>query len=234
MKLWKATGHKAYFDYVYQWGDTLVGKNGSIYSYKRTDYTLDFINSGKVLFDLYDETREPRFRMALDTLIKQFDGQPRTSEGGFWHKLIYPHQMWLDGLYMASPFMASMGLLSVNRRILTKRFISWSLLPNTRMMLKQDFFIMAGMKVEHNVGQILFQAIHAVSGEEVSAGMPWLWLMHLTTFLPIILTGLLLFDCSGCCPKVCSRIRINRQDFGTKWLIRAVGQVITARLPFPA
>jgi unsaturated rhamnogalacturonyl hydrolase len=45
----------------------------------------------------------------MDTLVRQLKNQPRTLEGGFWHKLIYQHQMWLDGLYMASPFLAHYG-----------------------------------------------------------------------------------------------------------------------------
>jgi len=109
MKLWKATGNKTYFNYVYQWGDSLIDSDGSIYLYKMDNYNLDFINSGKVLFYLYEATGEKRFRMAMDTLLQQFKGQPRTADGGFWHKKVYTHQMWLDGLYMASPFLSQYG-----------------------------------------------------------------------------------------------------------------------------
>jgi len=109
MKLWQVTGEKKYYDYVYQWGDSIIAADGSIYLYKRADYNLDYINSGKVLFYLYEATGEPRFRMAMDTLLKQFEAHPRTTDGGFWHKKIYTHQMWLDGLYMASPFLAQYG-----------------------------------------------------------------------------------------------------------------------------
>ena len=84
-------------------------KKGEIHRYDKSTYNLDFINSGKVLFDLYRETGDQRYKAAMDILIKQLKNQPRTLEGGFWHKLIYQHQMWLDGLYMASPFMAQYG-----------------------------------------------------------------------------------------------------------------------------
>jgi unsaturated rhamnogalacturonyl hydrolase len=110
LKLWKATDDQRYYDYVYQWGDSIIGEDGSIHLYKRSDYNLDFINAGKVLFYLSDATGEPRFRMAMDTLLKQFDAHPRTGDGGFWHKKIYTHQMWLDGLYMASPFLSEYGV----------------------------------------------------------------------------------------------------------------------------
>ncbi len=35
------------------------------------------------------------------------------ADGGrrFWHKLRYPHQVWLDGLYMAMPFWAQYAAL---------------------------------------------------------------------------------------------------------------------------
>lgn len=67
-------------------------------------YNLDYINSGKVLFDLYKETGKEKYKAAMDLLVEQLKRQPRTLEGGFWHKLIYQHQMWLDGLYYGFSF----------------------------------------------------------------------------------------------------------------------------------
>lgn len=107
--VWKATGNRRYYDYVEAWGDTIVNADGEIYKYDMSTYNLDFINSGKVLFDLYHETKDEKYKKAMDVLVKQLSRQPRTLEGGFWHKLIYQHQMWLDGLYMASPFLAQYG-----------------------------------------------------------------------------------------------------------------------------
>ena len=109
LRVWKATGERRYYDYVKQWADSLINEQGEIHLYDMATYNLDFINSGKVLFDLYRETGDPRYRKAMDTLIRQLKNQPRTLQGGFWHKLVYQHQMWLDGLYMASPFMAQYG-----------------------------------------------------------------------------------------------------------------------------
>ena len=107
--MWKQTGEKRYFDYVEQWADSLINEKGEIHLYDLATYNLDYINSGKVLFDLYRETGKEKYRAAMDVLINQLKRQPRTLEGGFWHKLIYQHQMWLDGLYMASPFIAQYG-----------------------------------------------------------------------------------------------------------------------------
>jgi unsaturated rhamnogalacturonyl hydrolase len=109
LAMWHNTGERRYYDYVKQWADTLINDRGEIYLYSMESYNLDFVNSGKVLFDLYNETHDKRYRLAMDTLAKQLKNQPRTCDGGFWHKLIYQHQMWLDGLYMASPFLARYG-----------------------------------------------------------------------------------------------------------------------------
>lgn len=92
------------FDYIYDYPNRMVTEDGSIETYELTKYNLDMIKSGDVLFYLYEKKEEPRFKIAMDTLHKQLEGQPIVSEGGYWHKQIYPYQMWLDGVYMAEPF----------------------------------------------------------------------------------------------------------------------------------
>ena len=109
LDMWKNTGDKRYFTYVEEWADSLINEKGEIHLYDMSTYNLDYINSGKVLFDLYKETGKEKYKAAMDLLVEQLKRQPRTLEGGFWHKLIYQHQMWLDGLYMASPFLARYG-----------------------------------------------------------------------------------------------------------------------------
>ena len=99
-------GDKKIRDYAIAYADTMVHADGTITAYKLTDYSLDRINSGKILFRIYEQTKDPKYKKALDLLYSQFEGQPRNDDGGFWHKKIYPHQMWLDGLYMGAPFYA--------------------------------------------------------------------------------------------------------------------------------
>ncbi len=106
LQVWKATGDRKYFNYVEQWADTIVNDKGEIHLYKVETYNVDYINPGKILFDLYKETGKEKYKLAMDLLVKQLKNHPRTHEGVFWHKLIYPHQIWLDGLYMADPFLA--------------------------------------------------------------------------------------------------------------------------------
>jgi unsaturated rhamnogalacturonyl hydrolase len=86
--------------------DTKIMEDGSIATYKKDEFNLDQINAGKLLFDLYAASGEEKYRRAIETLRNQLREHPRTKTGGFWHKKIYPAQMWLDGLYMASPFYA--------------------------------------------------------------------------------------------------------------------------------
>nr|WP_320057387.1 glycoside hydrolase family 88 protein [uncultured Bacteroides sp.] len=107
--VWKQTGDKRYFDYVEKWADSLINDKGEIELYHVETYNIDYINSGKVLFDLYRQTGKAKYKLAMDVLIKQMKNHPRTLEGGYWHKLTYQHQIWLDGLYMASPFLAHYG-----------------------------------------------------------------------------------------------------------------------------
>lgn len=101
-----ATGNNKYHDYLRSNIDALVQPDGSIKTYELDEFNLDQINEGRVLFRLYRQTGDARYRKAIEMLREQLRRQPRTSEGGFWHKQIYPQQMWLDGIYMASPFLA--------------------------------------------------------------------------------------------------------------------------------
>lgn len=104
--LWDFTGEEKYLNYAKAYVDPLVDENGIISTYSKADYNIDKINSGKVLFRLYNLTGEAKYKTAMDTLRVQLREHPRTNIGGFWHKERYPHQMWLDGLYMGGPFYA--------------------------------------------------------------------------------------------------------------------------------
>lgn len=102
--LWRETGEKKYFDYIQKSMDFFVDDNGNIRTYRPDEYTLDNVAPGKNLMLLYNVTGKEKYLKAVQTLRKQLQEQPRTKEGGFWHKKVYPSQMWLDGLYMAEPF----------------------------------------------------------------------------------------------------------------------------------
>ncbi|WP_280778498.1 glycoside hydrolase family 88 protein [Parabacteroides sp. PM5-20] len=106
LQLYEKNGDEKYFDYALAYADTMIQADGSITAYKLSDYNIDRVNSGKILFRLYDYTKDPKIKKAIDLLRSQLDTHPRNEDGGFWHKKIYPHQVWLDGVYMGTPFMA--------------------------------------------------------------------------------------------------------------------------------
>ncbi len=102
--LWLRTGDPKYFNYMQKCMDFFVNEKGEIRTYKQADYNLDNILCGRILITLFNVTSNEKYYKAATTLREQLKTQPRTNAGGFWHKKIYPYQMWLDGLYMASPF----------------------------------------------------------------------------------------------------------------------------------
>ena len=100
------TGEKQYADFVERFVDAFIGEDGSIRTYQPEKFNLDDINEGRALIPIWQRTQKEKFRLAADRLKAQLNAQPRTQEGNFWHKKIYPNQVWLDGIYMAQPFAA--------------------------------------------------------------------------------------------------------------------------------
>ncbi len=96
---------KKYSDYAQAYTDYFVQEDGSINGYKLSDYNIDRIRPGLNILELYKRTGEEKYKKALETLVGQMESHPRTKSNGFWHKKIYPMQMWLDGIYMAQPFL---------------------------------------------------------------------------------------------------------------------------------
>ncbi len=105
-QVWLKTGEARYFDNIWNDLNPLITPAGDILTYRIDEYNLDQIYAGRLLFLLYRTNGEERFKRAMDRLRSQLRSQPRTRAGGFWHKQIYPYQMWLDGVYMAGPFYA--------------------------------------------------------------------------------------------------------------------------------
>ncbi|WP_461052429.1 glycoside hydrolase family 88 protein [Spirosoma arcticum] len=112
-QVWYRTGDARYFDYIKKNMDRYVMADGSIRTYKLDEFNIDYVTPGRALLLLAQQTLpgKEKYRKAADLLRKQLKQQPRTKEGGFWHKKRYPYQMWLDGLYMAEPFYAEYSLL---------------------------------------------------------------------------------------------------------------------------
>ncbi|WP_425635822.1 glycoside hydrolase family 88/105 protein [Algoriphagus yeomjeoni] len=107
--VWKQKGEQRFYDYTKKFADFMVDSAGTILTYKKTDFNIDRVNGGKFLINLYEESGEEKYKLAVDELRDQMRNHPRNKVGGFWHKKVYPHQMWLDGIYMGSPFLAQYG-----------------------------------------------------------------------------------------------------------------------------
>lgn len=100
------TGEKKYFDFAENFIDYYVFDDGTIRGYSKEKFNLDDVNEGKVLFELYEKTHKEKYKKAISLLESQLEEQSRTATGNFWHKQIYPNQIWLDGLYMGQVFSA--------------------------------------------------------------------------------------------------------------------------------
>ena len=105
-QIWRQTGDEKYFAYIKSIADSYVEPDGRIKTYDLAEYNIDQVNCGKLLLSLYRASNEEKYKSAAFLIMKQLETQPRTREGGFWHKQIYPWQMWLDGIYMGLPFYA--------------------------------------------------------------------------------------------------------------------------------
>lgn len=104
LEMYSITKEEKYLIFADHFIDYHVKEDGTINDYHVEEYNIDNVNAGKVLFELYDLTGKEKYRKAIDTVYEQVKTQPRTKEGNFWHKKIYPNQIWLDGLYMGQPF----------------------------------------------------------------------------------------------------------------------------------
>lgn len=110
----KKNSDPRYKAYIRGYVDELVQEDGTIKTYEFDKYNIDLVVPGRLLFAIYDETKQDKYLKAMQLVRKQLAEQPRTASGGFWHKQIYPNQMWLDGLYMGEPFYAQYTLTYEN------------------------------------------------------------------------------------------------------------------------
>lgn len=105
-ELWLRSKKDEYYNYIKNWTDRFLTPDGRIKEeeYDVTQYRLDDILPGRLCVYLYQTTGDERYKKAADQLRDHLAKQPKTSDGGYWHKQIYPYQMWLDGIYMGDVF----------------------------------------------------------------------------------------------------------------------------------
>ncbi|HEY8395740.1 MAG TPA: glycoside hydrolase family 88 protein [Bacilli bacterium] len=117
--LYKKTAKREYFDFVKNYYNNMILEDGKIKNYSPEEYNIDNIAPGIALIELYEETREEKYRLAIEELYEQIKHHPRTAEGNFWHKKRYPYQVWLDGIYMGQVFLIKYALLANKQEILS-------------------------------------------------------------------------------------------------------------------
>jgi unsaturated rhamnogalacturonyl hydrolase len=104
MMMYEVTGEDYFKNLVIDYLKHYINEDGTINFYKQEDYNIDNISTGNVLFFAYNITGHNKYRKAIEILMEQLRNQPRTKTGNFWHKKIYPEQVWIDGLYMGQVF----------------------------------------------------------------------------------------------------------------------------------
>ena len=106
VELYEATGDTTYLGHALRFADEFIAPDGTVRTYKKSLYNMDRIQGGNFLILLNAIHPQPQYVTAIETLREQLSEQPRTEEGGFWHKQVYEHQMWLDGLFTGTTFYA--------------------------------------------------------------------------------------------------------------------------------
>ncbi len=104
LELYKYTKNEKYLNFVVKYVDYFVSDDGSILGYNPEEFSTDDMCESRVLFDLYHITKNEKYIKAIELTYSQLKNHPRTKEGNFWHKKIYPNQVWLDGLFMTQVF----------------------------------------------------------------------------------------------------------------------------------
>ena len=127
VELYKVTGDTVYLNHAQRFADQFIGEDGAILTYKQSLYNMDRIQGGNFLILLHAINPQPQYLTAIETLRDQLRNQPRTAEGGFWHKQVYEHQMWLDGLFTGTTFYA--------------RYAAWKPEPEAWSDIAQQFLI---------------------------------------------------------------------------------------------
>ena len=123
LEMYAITKDEKYFSFADHFIDCKVMEDGSIEGYSVEELNIDNVNAGKTLFELYDLTGKEKYRKAIDLVYSQIQKMPRTKEGNFWHKNIYPNQVWLDGLYMCQPARPPVLLYGLSTGRITSGFL---------------------------------------------------------------------------------------------------------------
>ena len=173
IELYEITGEQRYLTFADDYIDFFVQDDGTIKHYNPQEYNLDNVNAGKTLYKLYDLVGKPKYRAAMDTIYRQLETQPRTKEGVFWHKAVYPNQIWLDGMYMAQPFYMQYELSFHNRRACSDSFHMFQVVHDLMRNPSTVCTITLTTRAANSSGATRSPAFRLTSGCAPRAGLPW-------------------------------------------------------------
>ena len=166
---------RSYAAYVKSSIDSLVTPDGSDRDLRGRRNTTSIRSTRAARCSrLADRTHDPRYMRAADALREQLRTHPRTAEGGFWHKKIYPQQMWLDGLYMAEPFYAEYALRHGDTAAINDVARQFLLVARHLRDPKTGLFYHAwDSRATSSRGRIRRPDSRESSGDAPSAGISW-------------------------------------------------------------
>ena len=175
--MWQRTGDASYFTYIQKDLDQFVQPDGSIRTYKLEDYNLDNLTTGHALLMLSQMSvpQAEKYQKAAKHLRQQLAGQPRTQAGGFWHKKMYPNQMWLDGLYMAEPFYAEYSQVFNQPAGFDDVAKQFALIEKHLLDPKTGLLYHGYDESRTSSGPTKPPASRPISGTGAWAGTPWRW-----------------------------------------------------------
>lgn len=173
-QMWYATGDPKYFRHIQKGMDHWIDAEGNHKDYHLEEYNIDHITPGLGMLTLYRVTGNEKYRKMVELLRSQLQTHPRTNEGGFWHKKIYPYQMWLDGLYMGEPFYAEYSAIfgEDNYGDIANQFVWMESTPATR---RRGFFTTGGTNRSSKNGPIKKTGARRTYGAGQWAGTRWRW-----------------------------------------------------------
>ncbi len=182
-KIYLKTKDKKYLDYIKKWVDSYIDDQGNI-DFNREANNLDLLHPGLLLLFLYEETGLEKYKKASLTIRKEFDKQPRNKEGGFWHKQIYENEIWIDGIYMAEPFLIKYGFIFNEKEYCSNEAVFQTLLIAKHAQDKKTGLLFHGWHEDKNVAWADKKT--GASSEIWSRGMGWyaMALVEILKYLP--------------------------------------------------
>ncbi|MCO5586174.1 hypothetical protein L7F22_040113 [Adiantum nelumboides] len=167
-----------YLVFVQDRMDVFVTADDNILTYNKLEYNLDNVRSGTVLLFLWKQTENIMYKKASHLLRDQLKTHPCSKEDNFWYKLIYPYQMWLDGLFMAEPFYAQYALMFKEPGHFNDIALQPTLMEKRVRDAKMGCCITVMMSRGNRHGPTLRSEGPPASGGEPWIGTSWPWWTH--------------------------------------------------------